>query len=99
MKNLLLTTALVLILGALPLPIGYYTILRILVCIAAVSVVINDYKGEIGSSQILFGIIAIIFNPLIPVYLHNKSLWVVIDLVAGAIFFIKAFSISSTKTA
>jgi hypothetical protein len=98
MRNLLFLTAAALLLGALPLPIGYYTFLRILVSIVAVMVAVKEYNGEIESTQILFGIIAIVFNPLIPVYLQNKSMWVIIDLVAAGIFFARYLSISKTKT-
>lgn len=98
MRHLLLLTSAALFLGAFSLPIGYYTLLRILVTISAVLIVINEYKGEVGPFQILFGLLAIVFNPLLPVYLHNKSVWTVIDIVTAGIFLAKSFSISSTET-
>ena len=29
----------------------------------------------------MFGIVAILFNPIIPVYLHDKGAWMMIDIM------------------
>jgi len=68
------------------MPIGYYTILRFVVTIGAVAVVIHEFDGKITPWIIVFGLIAIIFNPFIPVYLHDRELWAVIDIIAAIIF-------------
>jgi hypothetical protein len=98
MKGLLIIAAGALVLGAFNLPIGYYTFLRILVCATCINILITDYKGEIGPTQIIFGIMAIFFNPLIPIYLHDKAIWKVIDLVAAVVFVVKALSSNPIKT-
>jgi hypothetical protein len=76
------------------MPIGYYTFLRIIVTIGAVAVIVQEYNGEIIPWIILFGIIAIIFNPIIPVYLHDKEIWAVINFIAAILFGVKAFNLS-----
>jgi hypothetical protein len=38
------------------------------------------------------GVIAILFNPIAPVYL-DKGTWVVIDLIVAALFLISIFKI------
>jgi hypothetical protein len=68
------------------MPIGYYTVLRIVVTIAAVAIVIQEFDGEISPWVIAFGLIAIIFNPFIPVYLHDREIWAIIDVVASGLF-------------
>ena len=73
------------------LPIGYYTFLRIVITIGALIAVVHEYKGEFNFWVLAFGLIAIVFNPLFPVYLNNKSAWQPIDLVTGIIFSMKAF--------
>lgn len=93
MKTLLLICAALLFVGIANLPIGYYTFLRIIVSISAVYVVASEYQNEITSWIIAFGIIAIIFNPIIPIYLHDKSLWKIIDFAAGILFVVKALSL------
>ena len=101
MKPLLLVCAALLLLALAELPIGYYTLLRIVVTIGAVAVVANEYKQGFNFWVITFGITAIIFNPILPIYLHNKTAWMPIDLIAAALFIIKAFlinNIDNTKT-
>jgi len=90
MKGLLLIVAISLLLAFAPLPIGYYTFLRILVTISSV-IITNEIK--IGSTiwSILFGITALIFNPIIPIYLYQKSLWMPIDIVAAMLFLSYSF--------
>lgn len=74
------------------LPIGYYLFLRIVVTIGAVIIVINEFKNEAVFWVIAFGLIAILFNPIIPVYLNEKSVWMPIDIIAALIFIVRAFS-------
>jgi hypothetical protein len=77
------------------LPIGYYTFLRIVITIGAVAVVITELKTGINFWVIAFGLIAVVFNPIIPVYLYDKALWAPIDIVAAILFGVKAFTIKS----
>lgn len=37
----------------------------------------------------MFGIVAIIFNPVIPVYLHDKGVWMMIDIITMILFIIQ----------
>ena len=79
-------------LGMADMPIGYYTLLRIAVTIGAIAVIIQEFENIITPWIIIFAIIAILFNPIIPFYLHEKNTWVVIDLVLAILFGIKAFN-------
>lgn len=90
-KALFLTCAVILIIGLMNLPIGYYTFLRIAVTIGAVAVIYRELREEFTLWVILFGLIAILFNPVFPVYLHSRSVWRVIDLLAAIPFLLKAF--------
>ena len=92
MKTLLLICAALLLFGITELPIGYYTLLRIVVTIGAVAVVITEFENGLNYWVIIFGLIAIFFNPLIPVYLKDKSAWIPIDIIGGIAFIIKAFT-------
>lgn len=93
MKTLLLLCAGLLFLGLVNLPIGYYTLLRIAVTIASVAVVLKEFEKGINAWVITFGLIAILFNPIIPIYLYSKSLWIPIDLTVGVLFVIKSFTL------
>ena len=87
--------ALLLAVAVLRLPYEYYEVLRVVVTIAAVWIACKHfYWNRICGGWLkkpthmifVFAIIAILFNPIIPVHL-SKGLWVVIDLVAAFIFF------------
>ena len=97
MKTLLLICAGFFFLGLMNLPIGYYTFLRIIVVIGSVAVIVTDFENGLNIWVITFAIIAILFNPLFPIYLNDKSAWMAIDFIAGSIFLIKSFSIKKVQ--
>lgn len=92
MKTLLLICAGLLFIGILDLPIGYYTFLRIAVTMGSVAVLVTEFENGWNIWIITFGLIAILFNPLIPIYLKDKSAWMPIDIIGGIIFVIKSFT-------
>ncbi|NPD47248.1 DUF6804 family protein [Lentimicrobium sp. S6] len=94
MKVLLFIASGMLFLAIADLPIGYYTIVRFVATITAVVVFVSEFQNRITLWMIIFGLIAIVFNPIIPVYLHNKDLWMIIDFFAGIMFLIKALTIN-----
>ena len=79
-----------LLLGLADLPIGYYTLLRIVVCLSAciITCVNYDRQKKINFGAVYFGIIALLFNPIIPIYLREKDVWAVIDIIAAISFMI-----------
>jgi hypothetical protein len=93
MKTLLFIFAGLLFLGLLELPIWYYIFLRIVVTIGSIVVVVKEFENELNFWVITFGLISLLFNPIIPVYLNNKSAWMAIDIIVGIIFLIKSFTI------
>lgn len=73
------------------LPIGYYTFLRIAVTVTAVILLAHFYQREsLSVRTVVFGAITILFNPVLPIYLHSKSVWVPIDLATGLAFVVSA---------
>ncbi len=78
--------AILLFIGALSMPYGYYQLLRIVVTICSAIFCFQFLEENKMNMVYLFGFIAILFNPLIPIYL-DKQTWVIIDIVAGGIFF------------
>jgi len=92
MKYLLLVCASLLFFALADLPIGYYTLLRILVTFGAIAVVVMEFQNGFNFWVITFGIIAIVFNPLIPIYLNDKDTWIPIDIVVAILFIIKSFT-------
>jgi hypothetical protein len=78
--------ALLLFIAVFELPIGYYTLLRIAVLIGSLIVIITEVENGINFWVITFGIVAIVYNPFIPVYLNNKSAWIPIDIICAILF-------------
>lgn len=84
-KPISIICASLLFIAIFKLPIEYYTILRIVVFIGAL-LVLNSFIDKSVSWIIVFGLIAILFNPIIPLYLYVKDYWIPIDIVSGVLF-------------
>lgn len=79
------------------LPYGYYTFLRIAITFTAVYGLIKEYSGNIDFWIITLGIIAVLFNPIIPIHIGDKSIWKVINIACGILFVIKGVSYKNKK--
>ncbi|MGL2965878.1 DUF6804 family protein [Flavobacterium sp. XGLA_31] len=91
MKGIVLLVGIALLLALAPLPIGYYTFLRLAVTVTAIFILVREFKKGISLWLILFIITAVLFNPIIPIYLYQKTLWMPIDIVAAILFFSYSF--------
>lgn len=75
-------TSTMLLLGAAPLPYGYYTLLRIVVTGVFIWAMFVSFERKYGVLPWVFGLGAILFNPLIKIHLP-KELWMVLDVATG----------------
>ena len=66
-------------------PYGYYTLLRWITCIASILVVFQAFEKNIDWAKVLFIVIAILFNPLAPIYL-SRSIWIPLDIITAILF-------------
>ena len=73
------------------MPYGYYTFLRFVICISSALLAHRYFKSEKEAPSILFGVIAILFNPAIIIH-FNKNVWMVIDALTIIIFSINILS-------
>jgi len=89
MRVTLLLTSILVFVAIFHLPIGYYTFLRIVVTISAIIVIKVEYGGKINLWIVTFGFIAILFNLILPIYLHKKESWLLIDIFTAILFFLK----------
>lgn len=74
-----------------PLPLPYYTFLRIVVFIASGIVIYHFGRQKELKWVIVFGVLLIIFNPIIPIHFYLKSIWIPIDIVTGILFLLLIF--------
>lgn len=77
-------------------PYGFFTLLRLVVFGTTVYLSWLAYKSERQSWIWIFGFIALVFNPLIPLHL-GRGLWKVIDLLVGVFLFISIFAFKLPK--
>lgn len=91
MKPFLTFCALCCFIGIFRLPIEYYTFLRILVSLGALLVLYNTLSSRQHYVSIIFLVILILFNPVFPIYLYRKSIWIPIDTITGTLFLLINF--------
>lgn len=82
--------ALMLCIGALSLPYGYYTLLRVVACSFAVWMLLEDWNGLATLQRWFLIAAALLYNPLWPVH-FSKPAWMMLDLACGAAFAWLAF--------
>ena len=78
---------LMLIIAVNELPYDYYTILRWVVCGISSYLAYKYYESNKNTWTWIFGVIAVIFNPILPVHL-KKETWQIIDIGVAILFFI-----------
>jgi len=75
------------------LPISYYTFLRVLITIGAISMIYHlslpRYKNHGWIA--VFAIILVLFNPIYPFYFYKKAIWIPLDVITGILFLVFAF--------
>jgi hypothetical protein len=69
------------------MPYGYYTFTRIVVCgFGAFFAFLAWEDGPLSRLwSVIFGLLAVLFNPVVPIYLSRGS-WFYFDLLAAALF-------------
>ena len=101
MKNncfiLAAVAAVVLAVGCFHLPYGYYTFVRIVTfVVAGLLVFLPRFKG-LDWRCVVNGLLAILFNPIIPIHLHSRTAWIIIDALAAVWFAVQAMMLYKGK--
>lgn len=66
-------------------PYGYYQLLRFVVCGISIYIAFMAYKWQELYAMSLFGLIAVLFNPFIPIHLP-REIWWPIDITSALLF-------------
>ena len=77
-------TGVLCLVALLSLPYGFYTFLRLVVSVASITAAMQ-LKSEENNFWLVFGGLALLFNPVLPVYL-DREFWIPIDVVAACLF-------------
>ncbi|WP_316804724.1 DUF6804 family protein [Pedobacter nototheniae] len=92
MKTFFIFCALCCFIAALNFPIAYYTFLRVLISLGCILGIYNFTKQKKYSwIAVLFIMLLILFNPILPIYLHRKGFWIPMDIIAGLLFLLIGF--------
>jgi len=68
-------------------PYGYYVLTKLLVSISAILIIYFSYKNEKTISEVIviFSLILILFNPIIPIP-FPRLIWTMIDFIVAGIY-------------
>ena len=90
----------VLAIAILPMPSGYYTLSRIVVCGCSAYFAYQFFVVSNIPKTLIFAFFLILYNPIIPIYLYDKNIWIVINIITIVIFYLnkKSFEIFDKKT-
>jgi len=68
-------------------PYGFYVLLRLIVSVSSGVIIYRSYNDtkSINPTIIVYGLILLIFNPIIPVHL-SREIWLPIDFLVAAIY-------------
>ena len=83
-----LVPVIVLLIGLLPMPYGYYNMSRIIVCFSSVyfAYKLKDKKNILITW--VFIVLAILYNPIIPIYFNDKFIWIGINIPTALMFYL-----------
>ena len=94
-----LLPTIMLFLALLPLPYGYYILLRVVVCtISGVICFVEYRKNGIDIWSIIFGIFTLLYNPFFPMHL-GRVIWTPVNVITalGFILYSKKTKITETS--
>ncbi|OHX65109.1 DUF6804 family protein [Flammeovirga pacifica] len=94
MRNLFLASSIALFVAMAPMPSGYYTLVRILISISAIVCLLEEYgkTSSLNLKAVFFLVVLIFFNPIFPIYLHDRGIWAPIDIIGGIVFGVRGLN-------
>jgi hypothetical protein len=95
-KWVCIASSIVLLIGVLNWPYGYYIFLRWVICFSSLFVAYHFFKIAKPPLMILFGMTAALFNPINPLFMDRQS-WSLFDLLGSALFISAIFLLKKGK--
>ena len=86
-QSLWLAPAVLLVGAILPWPYGYYELLRLAVCAVSAWIAYEQWRHDdaVSGWVVVFGGIAMLYNPLMPIHL-TREIWSVLNLASASVF-------------
>jgi hypothetical protein len=79
------------ILGLGNLPYGYYMLLRLLLCGISLFLIFGANLRLRDWHRWTLGGFAVLYNPLLPVRLGEKNLWIILNIATAVLFWVVRF--------
>lgn len=95
-SHITIACSLLLLIAVFPLPTVFYKFLRIFIFLGAIIVGSKAHKTTF--ILLSFALIAYLFNPIVPIYLLQKSIWLPVDILSALLFAMHAFYTKTSKT-
>lgn len=76
------------VVGLADLPYGFYMITRLVTCLVAVWLLWQLHSAGSRATPLtwLLAAVAILYNPIAPIYLYSKLIWIVANCITLGIF-------------
>ena len=87
MPGVVTIAAIAVAIGLLPLPYGYYMLLRLFLCVLCIYFLSTVPGVRDGEKWVLAGV-AVLYNPIVPVELGSKPLWSIINIATVVWFWV-----------
>ncbi len=81
LKWLVIINSIALVIAILPMPYVYYMILRIYTTLTCCLLAYVAYIGKKLKTAIASGLLAILYNPLLPLHL-GKDIWIIVNIIS-----------------
>lgn len=88
--------ATLLVLALAELPYGYYQMLRWVICAVAAFTAFVAYSYGREGWTVVFGAVAVLFNPIAPFYL-SREIWAVLDVATAVVFLVSFVPLRQAK--
>lgn len=96
MKYIKLILSTIFLLCLAPMPYGFYSLIRFVAMIAFAVFTYSYYEKKDNKLAIVFLSLAVLFQPLLPIYL-GRVLWNIVDVIVAVFLIILFFKENSHK--
>jgi hypothetical protein len=83
LKKVTLVLAILLLICLLPMPYGYYTLIRFVSMVVFCCLAVSYYKEKNMTLTVIMGALALLFQPFMKIAL-GRGMWNVVDILVAA---------------
>lgn len=73
-------------LGVLSMPFGYYTLLRIVLCVTGAVGFAAARRSADSLWPWIYGVAVVVYNPVLPIHLGAKQFWIALNIATLIVF-------------